>query len=251
MVKPILVANWKNYPSSLEEVKDLLKRLSKDSVEYKKINLFIAPPVVYLESVLNKIKNFGSLAVQDVPLMYEGTHTGELSMHILKSFGVRLSIVGHSERRTLGETNEVINHKIKNILKSGMVPLLCVGEKEKDLHGEHFEFVREQIVACLYKIKKDDVSKIIIAYEPVWTIGKKAKDAMDKNDIEQMIIFIKKILTDLYSRETAEKIKILYGGSVEPANAASILESGVRGFLVGHSSINAENFYRIAKVLNN
>ncbi len=251
MVKPILVANWKNYPNSLEEVRDLLRDISKNPTQFKKVNLFIAPPFVYLEQVVDKIKKFGSLAVQDVPLMFEGTYTGELSMHILKSFGVRLSIVGHSERRKLGETNEVINHKIKNILRAGMIPLLCVGEKEKDLHGEHFEFVREQIVACLYKIKKEDVSKIIIAYEPVWTIGKRAKDAMERENIEQMVIYIKKILTDQYSREIAEKIKILYGGSVEPTNAESIFGSGVNGFLIGHSSIDAGFFNKIVKMLNN
>lgn len=251
MIKPIIVANWKNYPNSLEEVKELLRDLSKNSTQYKKVHLYIASPVVYLELVSEKIKKFGSLAVQDVPLMFDGTYTGELSMHILKSFGVRLSIVGHSERRKLGETNEVINHKIRNILRAGMTPLLCVGEKEKDLHGEHFEFVREQIVACLYKVKKEDVSKIIIAYEPVWAIGKKAKDAMDKENIEQMVIYIKKVLTDQYSREIAEKVRILYGGSVEPTNAESISESGVNGFLVGHSSIDARYFNKISKILNN
>lgn len=252
MSKPILVANWKNYPDSLEKANELLNDLSKKSIIYKKLNLFVAPPVVYLEQVSKKIKNFGSLAVQDVPLIFDGTHTGELSMHILKSFGVRMSIIGHSERRALGETNEVVNHKIKNALKAGIVPLLCIGEKEKDLNGEHYEFIREQIVASLYKInKKEDVSKLMIAYEPIWTIGKKAKDAMPADDIKQTVIFIKKILTDMYGRIIADKIPILYGGSVEPANTASIFESGVDGLLVGHISLDPRSFLQIALSLSN
>ena len=252
MAKTILVANWKNYPDSLERVNEILVGLSKKSTFYKKLNLYIAPPSVYLESVSKKIKKLGSLAVQDVPLIFDGTHTGELSMHMLKDLGVRMSIVGHSERRAMGETNEVVNHKIKNALKAGITPLLCIGEKERDAEGEHYEYIREQIVASLYSInKKEDISKIMIAYEPVWAIGKKAKDAMLPGDIEQTLIFIKKILTDMYDRSFAEKVPILYGGSVEASNAQAILGSGVSGLLVGRASLDTLNFSQIALALNN
>ena len=250
MAKPILVANWKNHPDSLEKVSEILKGLSKNITLYKKLNFFVASPLVYLETVSKKIRTFGNLAVQDIPLMYDGTYTGEISVHMLKSLGVRLSIIGHSERRALGETNEVVNHKIKNCLRAGIVPLLCVGEKDRGIDGENFEFIREQLVASLYKIKKENIQKIIIAYEPVWAIGKKAKDAMSPADTEQTVIFIKKVLTDIYNRETAERVSILYGGSVEPGNASAIFDTGIDGFLVGHSSLDAKSFVKIASSIN-
>src|SRR3989344_4833584 len=113
MAKPILVANWKNYPSSLDEARILLKQLSRSSQLYKKLALFIAPPLPYLESVSQRSNHFARLASQDIPFQSGGAHTGVVTPDILKSFGVRLVILGHSESRAEGETNETVSQKVK------------------------------------------------------------------------------------------------------------------------------------------
>jgi triosephosphate isomerase (TIM) len=249
MAKPILVGNWKNYPNSLKEVQNLLGSLSKKTKLYKRMSLFIAPPLVYFEVVSKKARKYAHLASQDIFSSLDGTHTGVVTPDILKSFGVKLSIIGHSERRELGETNEVVAKKVQVALRSGFIPLICVGEKVRDAEGEHFEFLREQIKLSLEGVRrKEDAGKIIIAYEPVWAIGAKAKEAMSPADLPQMTIFIKKVLTDIFGRDAAEKIPILYGGSVDENNAQDLMNTGtIRGFLVGRASLDGKKFSAIAE----
>ncbi|MES2213966.1 MAG: triose-phosphate isomerase family protein [Patescibacteria group bacterium] len=249
-MKPILVANWKNHPDSLARAATIVTGLSKKAATYKKLATYIAPPLPYFETVGKKIKGFGNLASQDIFFAAEGTYTGAVTPDILKSFGVKLSIIGHSERRALGETNEVAADKIKCALRSGVTPLLCVGEKDRDPEGEHFEFIREELRLSLEGVRrKDDAGKLIIAYEPVWAIGKRSKEAMQPTDLAQMVIFIKKVLTDIFGRESAETIPILYGGSVEGDNARALLETGINGFLIGHASLDPKMFSDIALAL--
>jgi triosephosphate isomerase len=249
--KLILVANWKNHPDSLSRVEDLINGLKKKAEVYKKLSTFIAPPLAYFESVSKKTKSFSSLASQDISVGKKTT-TGAVEVDILQNFGVKLAIIGHSERRALGETNEEVSEKIITALKAGIIPLVCVGEAERDREGEFLEFIRHQIRLSLSGIKKKDEAKsIMIAYEPVWAIGKSSKDAVGPEDLTQMIIFIRKVLSDLYGRETADKIPLLYGGSVEKENAESLVRTGINGFLVGHESLHAENFQKIALALLN
>ena len=250
MAKPILVANWKNHPGSLPEAQSLLKELNKKKLLYKKLSLFIAPPLSFIESTAKSIKNFSHLAAQDFFPQEKGSFTGTVSPEILKSFGVKLVILGHSERRALGETSEEVAIKVKSALKAGLIPLVCVGEKQRDVEGEHFEKLRDEIKTSLSGLKKNDLSKLILAYEPVWAIGKNAKDAIDPQELAQTIIFIRKVLTDLFGRGAAEETIILYGGSVESTNARSLMaDSGIRGFLVGHASLSGSDFAEIAEAL--
>ncbi|MDP3763956.1 MAG: triose-phosphate isomerase family protein [bacterium] len=251
MARPILVANWKNRPGSLDEARILLKQLSRSSQLYKKLALFIAPPLPYLESVSLRSGRFASLASQDMPSQSGGTRTGTITPDILKSFGVRLVILGHSERRAEDETNDSVSQKVKMALRSGITPLVCVGELSRDQDGEHFEFLREQLKLSLASLgRKADISKLALTYEPVWAIGKRANDAMEPADLKQSVIFIKKVLTDMFGRRAAERVPILYGGSVEPANAGALFGgTGIRGFLVGHASLNAKTFKEIAESL--
>lgn len=250
MAKPILVANWKNHPGSIEEAESLLKELLKRRELYKKTSLFIAPPYTYLEEVSNRAKSFGTLASQDISPLVKGSWTGEITPEILKNFGVRLSILGHSERRALGETTEEVREKIKIALRSGITPLICFGEKEHDKDGAHFEFLRDELKGLLSGLSKKEIGKIALAYEPVWAIGKSAEDSLNPKELSQTVIFIRKILSDLFGRSVAESTPILYGGSVEPTNAEALLkEGGVRGFLVGHASLKAKSFEAIARAI--
>lgn len=246
MPKPILVANWKNYPNSLPEAKTLLKELSKKKALLNKATLFIAPPAPYMELVAN---SFAKLASQDLFPIEKGAHTGTVSLEMLKSFGVRLTILGHSERRALGETSTEVAVKVRAALKAGITPLVCVGELVKDAEGEHFEFLREEIKSSLHGVNKKNVEKIILAYEPVWAIGKSAKEAIDPGELSQTTLFIRKVLSDLFGRKAAESVSILYGGSVEPKNVSALMNTGVRGMLVGHASLNAKSFLGIAEAI--
>src|SRR3989338_6979557 len=237
MSKLILVANWKNHPSSLEEAKGLLKEMGKKKELYKKLALFIAPPLPYMESVSERSSDLSKLAAQDITLVPKGKYTGLVSLDILKGFGARLAILGHSERRAMGETSEEVSQKIKAVLRAGIVPLVCVGENERDKDGDHFEFLRGEIKQSLAGVSKQSTSSLIIAYEPVWVIGKSAKDALLPGDLAQSVIFIKKVLSDIFVRNTADKISIVYGG---PGGATI---SGVFGkvkegsdIVVGHAS---------------
>ncbi|MBX4200409.1 triose-phosphate isomerase [Candidatus Parcubacteria bacterium] len=250
MSKPLLIANWKNHPESLARGTNILQGFSKKQSLFKKTSLFIAPPLPYFETVSKKIKNYATLAAQDIFFTSEGTHTGVVTPEILKSFGVKLSIIGHSERRALGETNEVVAQKVKTSLLSNITPVLCVGETTRDTEGDHFGFLQEQLKLSLEGIRrKDDAERLIIAYEPVWAIGKTAKDAMQPSDLSQMIIFIKKVLTEIFDRESADKIPIIYGGSVEPENAKQLFDTDIRGFLVGHASLDPQSFATIAEAI--
>ena len=251
MTRPLLIANWKNHPSSLDEAKSLLKHWSRNAKLYKKLSFFIAPPLPYLETVALRARSFAQPASQDISALSQGTHTSQVTPDILKSFGVRLAIIGHSERRALGETDEIVSQKIKIALRAGITPLLCVGELSRDQDGEHFEFLREQLKSSLAGLsRKADSARLAIAYEPVWAIGKSAKDALGPDELSQTIIFIKKILTDMFGRALAERIPILYGGSVEVSNVENLFKgTGIRGFLVGHASLNAKSLGIIAQLL--
>lgn len=250
MAKPIIVANWKNHPASISEAQTLLKELAKKKLLYKKVKLFIAPPLPYMESVSLKAKSFAHVASQDLPLVPNGTWTGTVGPEILKSFGVSLAIIGHSERRTLGETVEDVREKVKLALRTGITPLICFGEKERDRDGDHLEDLRQELKFLLSGISKKEVDKIALAYEPAWAIGKHAWEAIDPKELNQTVVFVRKALADLLGRESAERVPILYGGSVEPANARALMESsGVRGFLVGHASLKSKSFEAVALAL--
>ncbi|MDO8424026.1 MAG: triose-phosphate isomerase [bacterium] len=250
MAKPILVANWKNHPGSLSEARALLKSLSKNSGLYKNLSVFIAPPATYFELVSLRAHSFARLASQDIPAFSSGVHTGLITSDILKSFGVRLCIIGHSEQRARGETSAEVSEKVKIALRAGITPLVCVGEKVRDTDGEHFEFLREELKSSLAGLRAKAARGIMIAYEPAWVIGKHAKDALPPVELAQSVIFLRKQLADLYGRKVAESIPILYGGSVEEDNAGVLMrETSVRGFLIGHASLRAGSFKAIANSL--
>lgn len=250
MAKPIIVANWKDRPASAGEARMLLAQIGKRRELLKRTTLFIAPPSPYLLLTQEKASGFSRLAVQNIEILPSGRHTGTLSVEMLKNFGVKLSILGHSERRALGETDEEVSRKVGLALKSGITPLICVGEQARDSEGLYLEEISISLRASLKGVKKKEAEKIVIAYEPVWAIGKRAQDSMSPEDLREMILFLRRILSDMYDRKIAQKIVLLYGGSVEPANAEALYHSSdISGFLVGHASLDAEKFIKIAEAI--
>jgi triosephosphate isomerase len=247
----IVVGNWKMSPLSLKEAEKLLTNISKSVSSIKKTEIIICPPFIYLEK-LKKISKKIYLGAQDTFGRDTGAYTGEVSGDMLYDIGVRYVILGHSERRSIlngiGESNETINKKLKASIAAGLNPILCVGENTRDENHEYLSFIKTQLEESLDGVSKNFISKIIIAYEPVWAIGKGALPARPEEFLE-MSIFIKKILSDKFGLKMIEGIKIIYGGSVDEKNTLDFISKGrADGFLVGRASLNEKKFSNIVKI---
>ena len=248
MAKKIIIANWKMNPLSEKEAEKLFTNIANNISNIKKTDIVICPPFLYL-SKLKKISKKINLGAQDAFWGSTGAFTGQISGEMLSNSGVKYVILGHSERRELGESNILINKKIKGALSFGLTSILCVGDKERDENHEYFNFVKTQIEECLDEIKKEQLSKMIIAYEPVWalstTVGR--KDATP-DDSREMSVFIRKILSDKFGVKT-KMPRIIYGGSVNDKSCEGFLaKGGVDGALPGAASLNADKFLEIIRV---
>ena len=233
-------------PKTAEEAKEIFLGTKKTVKMLKNTEVVVCPPFVYL-SDLEKINDSKIiLGGQDMFWEESGSFTGEISAKMLKGEGY--VILGHSERRELGETDEMVSKKLASAINAGLKPIFCVGEKERDAHGEYLHFIRRQIINSLGKLPKKSLAKLIIAYEPVWAIGKSEEEAMKPSDIHEISLFIKKVLADIYDKKTAIVTKILYGGAVGAKNAKEIIVLGeVQGLLVGHESLRADKFSELLK----
>jgi triosephosphate isomerase len=251
MKKHLVVANWKMYIEDGEAAATYAKSLRAKMRAFPNIAVSIAPSFILIPRLVDSFKRSNiAVGAQAVSASLSGAHTGEVSAAMLKKAGVAFSMVGHSERRALGETNEIVRAQMFDLAKEGLGAILCIGERERDQSGEHFSFIQEQLVSALAGLPRKAISKLVIAYEPVWAIGKSASDAMSSSEIQEAVIFIRKTLNGLLEPAVAKKVPILYGGSVEENNAGKILkEGGVNGFLVGHASAHLENFLPILKAI--
>ena len=248
MSKKIIIANWKMNPISEKEAEKLFTNIANNISNIKKTDIVICAPFLYLGK-LKKISKKINLGAQDAFWGSTGAFTGQISTDMLLNFGVKYVILGHSERRELGENNNLINKKIKSALSIGLIPILCVGDKERDENHEYFNFVKNQLEECLDGIKKEQLSKIIIAYEPIWalstTLGR--KDATS-DDSREMSVFIRKILSDKFGVKT-KMPRIIYGGSVNDKNCEDFLvNGGIDGTLPGAASLNADKFLEIIRI---
>jgi len=250
MKKKIIVGNWKMNPTTLDEAKRIFKSTKTTASKLKNVNVVACPPFVYT-GVLSKSKSESLLALgaQNVYFETQGSFTGEVSPIMLKDLGVKYVIVGHSETRTRGETDENVSKKIQVLLDNGIKPILCIGEKERNEDGSHLDYVKDQIKNSLNNVNKKNINDLLVAYEPIWAIG--AKEAMDAPSIYEMSLFIKKVLSDIYGQESAIATPILYGGSVNFRNASEIFVTGkVDGLLVGRESVNPPGFVELLKVVD-
>jgi len=245
--RKLVISNWKMNPSSLKEAEKLFTEIVKSVSSIRKTEIVICPPFLYLEK-LKKLSRKIFLGAQDVFWKDDGAYTGEVSGGMLYNLGAKYVIVGHSERRAMGESNDDINKKIKASVKAGLFPILCVGESIRDKNHEYLNFVKAQLEECLDKISKDSILKIVVAYEPIWAIGKGASPATPE-EFREMNIFIKKILSDKFNVKAVGNIKILYGGSVNDKNAEDFIKEGkADGFLVGRAGLNSKKFSKIVKI---
>lgn len=248
----LVVANWKMNPEILDQTKNIFSGIRLVAKSLKNTDVIVCPPFPFISSLtkLNSPKNiyFGA---QNVYTELKGAFTGEVSVQMVKSLGVSFCIVGHSERRTMGESNEVVRKKVQIVSEADLNPILCIGEKERDKEGAYLEFLKNQIKECLLGLSKKYLVGITIAYEPIWAIGRSYKEAMSPTDIHETVLFIKKIISEFFGADIAAGAKILYGGSVEPGNVAEITRIGnVDGFLVGHASLIPTDFAAILKAVD-
>lgn len=248
MAKKYIVANWKMNPQSVAEAEDILAYLDehlKNEPSSKERSLIICPPFVFLDDVskilrTSRLAQQAELGAQDIALADSGAWTGEVSGPMLKRLGVEYVIVGHSERRwKIGESNEIVNKKLKTILANDLTPIVCIGERERD--DGFKEFLKQQIEATFMGLSADEKGKCLVAYEPVWAISSNPNARPDKpEDTLQAVAVIKEIL--------GPETMVLYGGSVNSKNAKDFLSlSEISGVLVGGASVNKEEFDHILK----
>jgi triosephosphate isomerase len=256
--KRLLVGNWKMNPARTEDARNIAAAYKKVSIKLEHTSIVACPPFVYipLVSPMKKKMKRGTKSpariiagAQDVFFESEGSFTGEVSPKMLRDMGVSYVIVGHSERRKMGETDEIVSKKALAAISAGLCPIICIGEAVHDVDGAYLETLKEQVKKSLAGIPKSSAEKLVIAYEPIWAIG--AKEAMKPEQIRETALFIKKVIADIFGRETALDLPILYGGSVNWRNASDIIRTGgVQGLLVGRESVNIPGFVELAKAVD-
>lgn len=243
----LIVGNWKMYPKTIGEAKKIFAAIKRAAARAPKTKTVICAPHPYIP-VLLVARGRVAVGAQDCFWEDEGARTGEVSPAMIASLGASHVILGHSERRALGETNEEVAWKAKAAVTRGLTVILCVGEKARDEQGTYYAEVRDQLIGSLAGFSKVKVAmrRLIIAYEPIWAIGRNAKRAASPADHREMSIHIRRHLADLFGKKDAFRIPILYGGSVDDGNAEGFLRDGAAdGFLIGRVSLDPERFGNI------
>jgi len=251
MKKYLFAGNWK-MNKTLKEVKEyfdyFLKKIPE--IDFSDREVMIAPPFVYLALCQSIIKNTPlKLGAQNACWEEKGAFTGEIAPPMLKELEVEYVILGHSERRHIfGETDELIAKRVEGVYRFQLVPILCVGETlEERKKGKTLEVVEKQLLEGLKGLKKVKGDDIVIAYEPVWAIGTGINATPE--EAEEVQAFIREKIKNIYSKEVADKIRILYGGSVTPENIKDLMKKpNIDGVLVGGASLDPEKFFKICSI---
>ena len=250
--KPLLAGNWKMHLNHLEAI-SLVQRLSYhlDAWDLDRSEVAVIPPFTALRSIQTLIQNdrLGiALGAQNCHWEDTGAYTGEISPPMLAKLSCRYVICGHSERRTLfGETDEIVNRKVRAVLRHGMTPILCVGETfEQREAGQAHDLVMGQLDGSLAEVKADQVAGMVVAYEPIWAIGT-GRTATDE-DANEMCRLVRGWVTSRYGDDAAQSVRVQYGGSVKPGNVAGLMrQPDIDGALVGGASLDADDFAVICR----
>ena len=248
MRKPFVAGNWKMNTDSQISV-ELVERIASGPVEAASQSMTIAvcPPFVYLQSVRKALSSSNiAVGAQDMYFEPEGAFTGEISASMLKDVGCSYCLCGHSERRhVIGESDELINKKVAAAVSGGLLPILCVGELLEEREASQTnDVITRHVKEGLAGLSDEKLKAVTIAYEPVWAIGTGLTATPDQ--AQEVHDFIRKLLGQMYDNESAEEIRILYGGSVKPNNAAELMgQKDIDGVLVGGASLKAEDFLAI------
>lgn len=253
-VRPLYIfGNWKQNPETLSKVAKFVTDFKSKPKILATVTVAIFPPIPYLpffRSASGKIRNC-AIGVQNISAHALGAHTGEVALSMLAHESIEYVLIGHSERRAAGETNQDTNAKLAEVFRAKLRPVLCVGERVRDDSPEYLAFIARQIVEAIANIPKAKLKDMIIAYEPVWAIGAEAKRSATPAECLEMVLFIRKVLSDTVGRKLGDSVPVLYGGSVDETNAGVFLaEGGANGFLVGRASLSVKSFGKIITEAN-
>ena len=248
-----IIGNWK-MNKTIKETKSFFETFAIDFNEKTKNHVIICPSFISLPAAteIAEGKNF-EIGAQNVHYSEDGIYTGEISTSMLNELGVKYAIVGHSSRRSDAlETNEVINKKVEACINAGITPILCVGETRKDKEmGRAYKVLKRQLVAAFNEVVEP--SKVIIAYEPVWSIsdGKRPAEIPTMEEISKASSGIRRVLKQMYDKADLKGLSVLYGGSVSGANANEIMSiKNINGVLVGGASHSPDKFNAIIKAVD-
>ncbi len=247
----VLVGNWKMAPEKRSAAVELAKKTLALARTYKKsLRIIVCPSIVHLDCVSTAAKAPLVCGAQGVSVETDIPHTGLVSAAQLKGVGVEYCIVGHSESRARGETNEIVQQQVARLIEKKIIPIVCIGERERDLQGWYLSEVKDQLDVLLASVSKAACKTILFAYEPVWAIGANAKREATPAECREMVIYIRKLISDVHGEKFAAGSTILYGGSVNEHNAKQFITEGtVQGLLVGRVSLDAKRFGALAKAL--
>ncbi|MGD8374458.1 MAG: triose-phosphate isomerase [Candidatus Woesebacteria bacterium] len=245
MAKKTIVANWK-MNLSMGQASLFLHKLQQDVSAHRDVEAVICPSMLALQPLSLQVERRKfKLGAQNCYFRDEGAFTGEVSAAMLRNL-VDYVIVGHSERRHIfGETDRIITQKVQAVLRNNMQPILCVGETHNDrIENETLSVLHGQVSAGLANVVSDEINQIVIAYEPVWAIG--TGEFAPVADVAKAVDIIRKQVKAMFGSQASKNVRILYGGSVDSANAITYLRTaGIDGLLVGGASLKAKVFAKI------
>jgi triosephosphate isomerase (TIM) len=240
MKKVLIIGNLKATPASIKTLQSYFALLSKKKYEHLPCASLAVPFPFIHECAALTTKNI-SIGAQNITCFEEGAHTGAVTVSMIKSIGAEFCIVGHSEVRRAGDSEEIVQKKAGAVIAKKMTAVICVGEEERDRDGRYLEYIEKQVKSALTLVHKDDVRRVVIAYEPLWAIG--GDRSATEEECFEVIISIRRTLTSLVGIEIAKKVLVLYGGAVSEDNAHSfITKGGADGLLVGRASWKPETF---------
>ncbi len=245
---PLMAGNWKMYKTSPEAV-ETASRLVELVADTADVDIMIAPVFTAIDPVSKVVKGSRvGVGAQNLYWEKEGAYTGEISAAMLVSAGCRYVILGHSERRQyFGETDETVNKKISAAIAAKLIPVFCIGETETEREsGKTFSVLDKQVKGGLKEKVVDDLGSLVIAYEPVWAIG--TGKTATSGQAQEAHKYIRSLIDANFGTALADSVRILYGGSVKPANVSELMaKPDIDGALVGGASLDAESFSRIVK----
>lgn len=245
----LIVGNWKTYVESAADAKRLYTAAKKLAATTK-ATIVIAPPAPFLGLLADGRASSVALGAQNLSEFTESPITGELPASMLSKIGVSYVIIGHSERRFHGETDAMVREKVRRALAHGITPVICIGERERDADAHYLKEVRTQLSSVLEPLSQKERLSLVIAYEPVWAIGKSALEAITPADLTEMVLYIRKVLAEYLPGRGAQRVPVIYGGSVDPSNIRTLAGgTGVDGFLPGRASTDAKAFAALVKAL--
>lgn len=251
---PLVIANWKMNPGTAKEAEQLFASVKRGIIGMKRVEVVVCPPFVWLPGLGSLITHHSSLftlGAQDAFWEAEGAFTGEISPSMLKALGARHVIIGHSERRIrLGETDEMVNKKIRAALAHGLTPIICMGEHDR--RGDWSGFIARQAAYALSAIPASRLQEAVFVYEPVWAISAMSRGVADSpEDALSASIFLRKLIGKKFGKAKAEKVRILYGGSVTSKNVEPFISrQGIGGVLVGKASLDPHDFGSIVRIVS-